>query len=76
MGQCDTKIDLIINVDYCELSVYRRMSYFGIMSQWDAMFDSIMKVGNGESDLTQFSDCLISRRLFDGRTPYFGTMSQ
>ena len=50
--------------------------YFGIMSQYDPMFD--LKINAGHLDLYFMVQwfCLISWRLFDIWTPYFGIMSQ
>ena len=50
--------------------------YFGIMSQYDPMFD--LKINVGHCDLYFMVQwvCLISWRLFDISTPYFGIMSQ
>ena len=50
--------------------------YFGIMSQYDPMFD--LKINIGQCDLYFMVQwfCLISWRLFDISTPYFGIMSQ
>ena len=50
--------------------------YFGIMSQYDLMFD--LKISVGHCDLYFMVQwfCLISWRLFDIWTSYFGIMSQ
>ena len=50
--------------------------YFGIMSQYDLMFD--LKINVGHCDLYFMVQwfCLISWRLFDIWTPYFGIMIQ
>ena len=50
--------------------------YFGIMSQYDPMFD--LKIFVGHCDLYFMVQwfCLISWKLFSGWTSYFGIMSQ
>ena len=78
-----------INVGHCDLYfmvqwfclIFWRLfdiwtPYFGIMSQYDPMFD--LKINVGHCDLYFMVQwfCLISWRLFDIWPPYFGIMSQ
>ena len=50
--------------------------YFGIMSQYDLMFDLKIFVGHCDLHFMVQWFCLIAWRLFDIWTPYFGVMSQ
>ena len=61
---------------YILKTVWCKTSYFGIMSQYDPMFD--LKINVGHCDLYFMVQwfCLISWRLFDIWTLYFGIMSQ
>ena len=50
--------------------------YFGIMSQYDAMFELKIFVAHWDLYFMVQCFCLISWKLFSGWTSYFGIMSQ
>ena len=82
MSRIDPKfdLDLYFMVQWFCLISWRLFDistpYFGIMSQYDLMFNFKINVGHCDLYFMVQWFCLISWRLFDIWTPYFGIMSQ
>ena len=88
VSQCDTKIDLIINVDHSGLYFMVYLFYFiswsllhgwtsnlQIMSQWDVVIDLIINIGHSALYFMVQYFCFISSKVFHGWTSYFEILS-